>query len=280
MRVYMTLALWNNWTLLDLRASPGDWIWHEIFALLLKALQEPCQNHVCLLAYLFLRLVLTAFMKQTSVRLWISPGASLNHPLQKNRPLQDHCRSYRQTSQSMKFSMQDCPWNLVGSAQLVVLKFFKTKMIYLLHACWLPPVCCNFKEKRQGKNDKKTKKTKNIKNYFTSSDPHRDIILKHICHKFWHSFCPSVSRFHQNYPLLLVPSPGSGSSSAHCDLSSQTDSNWLLLRFIQNNFRRLGVSRRPSAWKLRFETYNGGYVSLQVPRRLEFNRDRSIETVQ
>ena len=23
-----------------------------------------------------------------------------------------------------------------------------------------------------------------IKNYFTSSDPHRDIILKHICHKF------------------------------------------------------------------------------------------------
>ena len=63
------------------------------------------------------------------------------------------------------------------------------------------------------------------KNYFTSSDPHRDIILKHIRHKFWHSFCPSVSRFHQNYPLLLVPSPGSGSSSDHCDLSSQTDSN-------------------------------------------------------
>ena len=27
------------------------------------------------------------------------------------------------------------------------------------------------------------------KNYFTSSDPHRDIILKHICHKFWHSLC-------------------------------------------------------------------------------------------
>ena len=60
----------------------------------------------------------------------------------------------------------------------------------------------------------------------------------------WHSFCPSVSRFHQNYPLLLVPSPGSGSSSDHCDLSSQTDSNWLSLRLIQNNFRRPGVSRR------------------------------------
>ena len=29
----------------------------------------------------------------------------------------------------------------------------------------------------------------NIPNYFTSSDPHRDIILKHICHKFWHSLC-------------------------------------------------------------------------------------------
>ena len=110
-------------------------------------------------------------------------------------------------------------------------------------------------------------------NYFTSSDPHRDIILKHIRHKFWHSFCPSVSRFHQNYPLLLVPSPGSGPSSDHCDLSSQTDSNWLSLCLIQNNFRRPGVSRRLSvsrrpgvsrrlgvwrrlgAWKLRFERY-------------------------
>ena len=79
------------------------------------------------------------------------------------------------------------------------------------------------------------------KNYFTSSDPHRDIILKHIRHKFWHSFCLSVSRFHQNYPLLLVPSPSSGSSSDHCDLSSQTDSNWLSLCLIQNNFRRPGV---------------------------------------
>ena len=29
----------------------------------------------------------------------------------------------------------------------------------------------------------------NKKNYFTSSDPHRDIILKHICHKFRHSLC-------------------------------------------------------------------------------------------
>ena len=123
-------------------------------------------------------------------------------------------------------------------------------------------------------------------NYFTSSDPHRDIILKHIRHKFWHSFRPSVSRFHQNYPLLLVPSPGSGSSSDHCDLSSQTDSNWLSLCLIQNNFRRLGVSRRLGAWKLSFERYktiwlskySGGYVSLQAPRRLEFNRDRSIET--
>ena len=27
------------------------------------------------------------------------------------------------------------------------------------------------------------------RNYFTSSDPHRDIILKHICHKSWHSLC-------------------------------------------------------------------------------------------
>ena len=127
-------------------------------------------------------------------------------------------------------------------------------------------------------------------NYFTSSDPHRDIILEHIRHKFWHSFCPSVSRFHQNYPLLLVPSSGSGSSSDHCDLSSQTDSNWFSLCLIKNNFRRPGVSRRLGrrlgAWKLRFERYktiwlswySGGYVSLQAPRRLEFNRDRSIET--
>ena len=111
------------------------------------------------------------------------------------------------------------------------------------------------------------------KNYFTSSDPHRDIILKHIRHKFWHSFCPSVSRFHQNYPLLLVPSPGSGSSSDHCDLSSQTDSNWLSLCLIQNNFRRpgvsrrLGVSRRPGvsrrlgAWELRFERYKTIWLS-------------------
>ena len=29
--------------------------------------------------------------------------------------------------------------------------------------------------------------SKSNKNYFTSSDPHRDIILLHICHKFWHS---------------------------------------------------------------------------------------------
>ena len=87
------------------------------------------------------------------------------------------------------------------------------------------------------------------KKYFTSSDPRRDIILKHIRHKFWHSFCPSVSKFHQNYPLLLVPSPGSGPSSDHCDLSSQTDSNWLSVCLIQNNFRRLGAS------KLRFERY-------------------------
>ena len=87
------------------------------------------------------------------------------------------------------------------------------------------------------------------------------------------------SRFHQNYPLLLVPSPGSGSSSDHCDLSSQTDSNWLSLRLIQNNFRRpgvsrrLGVSRRPGvssrlgvstrlgAWKLRFERYKTIWLS-------------------
>ena len=92
-------------------------------------------------------------------------------------------------------------------------------------------------------------------NYFTSSDPHRDIILKHIRHKFWHSFCPSVSRFNQNYPLLLVPSPGSGSSSDHCYLSSQTDSNWLSLCLIQNNFRRLGP------WKLRFERYKTIWLS-------------------
>ena len=89
--------------------------------------------------------------------------------------------------------------------------------------------------------------TSKSNNYFTSSDPHRDIILKHIRHKFWNSFCPSVSRFHQNYPLLLVPSPGSGSSNDHCDLSSQTDSNWLSLCLIQNRFRSLGVSRRLDA---------------------------------
>ena len=140
---------------------------------------------------------------------------------------------------------------------------------------------------RSNRDYLKEKRKKN--NYFTSSDPHRDIILKHIRHKFWHSFCPSVSRFHQNCPLLLVPSPGSGSSSDHCDLSSQTDSNWLSLCLIQNNFRRPGVSRRLGvwrrlgAWKLRFERYiklrfDGGYVSLQAPRRLEFNRDRLIET--
>ena len=105
------------------------------------------------------------------------------------------------------------------------------------------------------------------KKYFTSSDPHRDIILKHIRHKFWHSFCPLVSRFHQNYPLLLVPSPGSGSSSDHGDLSSQTDSNWLSLCLIQNNFRRPGVSRRLGvwrrlgAWKLRFERYKTIWLS-------------------
>ena len=111
------------------------------------------------------------------------------------------------------------------------------------------------------------KKTPKTKNYFTSSDPHRDIILKHIRHKFWHSFCPSVSRFHQNYPLLLVPSPGSGSSSDHCDLSSQTDSNWPSLCLIQNSFRRPGVSgrlgvwRRLGAWKLRFERYKTIWLS-------------------
>ena len=98
-------------------------------------------------------------------------------------------------------------------------------------------------------------------NYFTSSDPHRDIILKHIRHKFWHSFCPSVSRFHQNYPLLLVPSPGSGSNSDHCDLSSQTDSTWLSLCLVQHNFRRPGVSRRLGAWKLRFEKYKTIWLS-------------------
>ena len=32
------------------------------------------------------------------------------------------------------------------------------------------------------------------KKYFTLSDPHRDIILKHICHKFWHSFCKNLAR--------------------------------------------------------------------------------------
>ena len=74
-----------------------------------------------------------------------------------------------------------------------------------------------------------------------SSDILSDSLFWHI---FWHSFCPSVSRFHPNYPLLLVPSPGSGSSSDHCDLSSQTDSNWLSLCLIQNNFRGPGVSRR------------------------------------
>ena len=35
----------------------------------------------------------------------------------------------------------------------------------------------------------KQSKTSEKNNYFTSSDPHRDIILKHICHKFWHSLC-------------------------------------------------------------------------------------------
>ena len=94
---------------------------------------------------------------------------------------------------------------------------------------------------------------------------------------------PLVSRFHQNYHLLLVPSPGWGSSGDHCDLSEQIDSNWLSLCLIRNNFRRPGVSRHLSAWKLRFERYknvwlsldSGGHVSLQGPRRLEFNKDRS-----
>ena len=75
------------------------------------------------------------------------------------------------------------------------------------------------------------------------------------------------------YPLLLVPSLGSGSSSGHCDLSSQTDWNWFSLCLIQNNFRRLGVSRRPGvcrrlgvstrlgAWKLRFERYKTIWLS-------------------
>ena len=30
---------------------------------------------------------------------------------------------------------------------------------------------------------------KRIQNYFASSDPPRDIILLHICHKFRHSLC-------------------------------------------------------------------------------------------
>ena len=63
---------------------------------------------------------------------------------------------------------------------------------------------------------------------------------------------PSVSRFDQNYPLLLVPSPGCGSSGDHCDLSGQTDSNWPSLCLVRNNFRRPGVSRRLGAWELRF----------------------------
>ena len=107
------------------------------------------------------------------------------------------------------------------------------------------PTDVDRRNKKMGKNHG-FELTKN-KNYFTSSDPHRDIILKHIRHKFWHSFCPSVSRFHQNYPLLLVPSPGSGSSSDHCDLSSQTDSNWLSLCLIQNNFRRPSARASPDA---------------------------------
>ena len=59
-----------------------------------------------------------------------------------------------------------------------------------------------------------------------------------LCAKIWRG------REGEDNSLLLVPSPGSGSSSDHCDLSSQTDSNWLSLRLIQNNFRRPGVSRR------------------------------------
>ena len=68
-------------------------------------------------------------------------------------------------------------------------------------------------------------------------------------------------------PLLLVPSPGSGSSSDHCDLSGQTDSNWLSLCLIQKNFRRpgvsrrLGVSTRLGAWELRFERYKTIWLS-------------------
>ena len=111
------------------------------------------------------------------------------------------------------------------------------------------------------------------KNYFTSSDPHRDIILYHIMRYLTQILTffalksgenekeriilmkSKGSRFHQNYPLLLVPSPGWGSSSDHCDLSGQTDSNWLSLCLIRNNFRRLGVSRRLGAWELRFEWY-------------------------
>ena len=74
-------------------------------------------------------------------------------------------------------------------------------------------------------------------------------------------FIRTVSRFHQNYPLLLVPSPGRRSSSDHCDLSGQTDSDWLSLCLIRNNFKRLGVSRRLGAWELRFERYKNVWLS-------------------
>ena len=45
----------------------------------------------------------------------------------------------------------------------------------------------NIFENKLEKNIKRNirRNIRNInKNYFTSSDPHRDIILKHICHKF------------------------------------------------------------------------------------------------
>ena len=71
-----------------------------------------------------------------------------------------------------------------------------------------------------------------LKKYFTSSDPHGDIILLHVCSKFWHSLCknpartrrrgrvwwnlePFGLRFHHNYPR---PFSWLGSSGGRFDL--------------------------------------------------------------
>ena len=76
-----------------------------------------------------------------------------------------------------------------------------------------------------------------VTSYYYIFVPNSDI----LCAKIWRG------REGEDNSLLLVPSPGWGSSNDHCDLSGQTDSDWLSLCLIRNNFRRPGVSRRLDA---------------------------------